>query len=206
MVSWYLLSWWTGVFNHRIWSMVKVVTVWLQAGFWNSWFILSLCFRTSGIFECGLQYSRSEENIFVWAGVDLELRYLYGEQRATGHDNILDHHGLHWGASDSAMPQLAQRWQHWLTEEFGSIYSSGQGDWFSQMWWFVLVHLGVFWLFSKLLNNIVTLRARAENWCPLTLGCCSLNSSIHILTNDLRAQEWRRHEERKGEIDQWEAK
>lgn len=30
--------------------------------------------RTSGIFECGLQYSRSEENVFARAGVDLELR------------------------------------------------------------------------------------------------------------------------------------
>ena len=63
---------------------------------------------------------KEEENNFVWAGVDLERR----EQLAISDDNILDHIGLSWGASDSAMPELAQGWQHWVTVKgFGSIFT-----------------------------------------------------------------------------------
>ena len=135
--------------------MVKVVTVWLQAGFLK--LILSLCFRTSGVFDCGWQYSW-EGNIVVWAGVDLELRHLCVENRerlAISDDNILDHRGLFcWGASDSAMPQLARRWQHWVTGGggFGSIYTSGQVTGSPQMWWFVLVHPSVFVFFLIVLK------------------------------------------------------
>lgn len=34
------------------------------------------------------------------------------KQLVISDDNILDHHGLCCGVSDSAIPQLAQRWQH----------------------------------------------------------------------------------------------
>lgn len=49
------------------------------------------------------------------------------EQMAISDDNILDHRGLHWGASDSAKPQLAQKVAALSNRGgFGSIYTSGQ--------------------------------------------------------------------------------
>lgn len=50
MVSWNLFSQRIGVPQKVAYSLVKVVTDWLQAGFWNK-LVLSVCFRTSGVFE-----------------------------------------------------------------------------------------------------------------------------------------------------------
>lgn len=185
MASWYLCFWWTGVSTTEsgLWSKLSLTGSRQDFGtVSSSWVCVSgqvehlhVTYNTSGVRE-----------IFLLGLVLIKNR----EQLAISDDNILDHHRLCWGTRDSAMPQLAQRWQHRAAEGFGSIYTSGQITGSSQMWWFVLIPLGVFWLCSKLLSNIVTLRARAGNKCCFTLCCCSLNSSIHILTNELRAQEW----------------
>lgn len=60
--------------------MVKVVTDWLQAGFLK--LILSV-FQDKWSIRVWLTILW-EGNIVVWAGVDLELRHLCREQRATG--------------------------------------------------------------------------------------------------------------------------
>lgn len=104
------VSWWDGIVaTESGWLVVDVVTG-------SSW-VFCCCF--SG--ELEYLNSGSDENIcFSWAGVDRELRHLSVEDREgppVSDDNILGHHGLSWGDSDSAMPQRAQRWQHWVTEK-----------------------------------------------------------------------------------------
>lgn len=63
------------------------------------------------------------------------------EQMAISDDNILE---LHWGASDSAKPQLAQKVAALSNRGgFGSIYTSGQVTGSPQTWLF-LIHLTMF--------------------------------------------------------------
>lgn len=117
MMPWFLFSWWTGIVTKEssLWS--KFTPTGCRQDFAT---LSSFWGCVSGqVLVCDWQYSGSEQNIFVQASIHLKHRHLCQEQGATGHvwwQNILDHLGLCCGPSDSAIPQLAQRWKHWVNE------------------------------------------------------------------------------------------
>lgn len=178
-VSWYFMMDWGRY--HGIWPTVKVVTG-----------ILSLCFRTSGVLECDWQYSGGEGNIFVWAGVDLELRPPLSRTESNW-PLVMTTFLIITGFVAEALvtvqsPSLPKRWQHWVTEK-DLAASTPVARWLvlPRCEDFVLIRRDVFWLWSKLLNDTVTLRARAWNRCLRTRRCCSVDSSIHILTKWIKS-------------------
>lgn len=121
---WYSLSSWSRVATTDTGMWSKVSPSGYRQDLFNGKLILSVCFRISWAFKWNPHLSRWKHFflmfglVLIWSSViSAENR----EQLATSDDNILDHGRLRWGASDSAMPQLAQKvaalsnwriWQH----------------------------------------------------------------------------------------------
>lgn len=203
-VSWYSFSWWIGVVTMEsiLWSKL-LLTSWVCVSGQVEY--LSATDNTVGVRETFF--------VVVWAGVDLEMSPLLRTE--SNWPIVMTTFLIIMGFAEALVtvqsPSLPKRWQHWVTEK-DLAASTSVARWLvlPRCEDFFLIHpKNVFWLWSKLLNETVTLRARTGCRWLLARSCWSWDSSIHIPTNEVRAQEWRRDAERKkreGEIDRWEAK
>lgn len=122
-------------------------------------------------------------------------------------NNIRDHHGLGWGASDSAMPQFTQRWQHRVIEKglaastpVASLTSSPSCD----------DSTSVFQEFTDCFQSCWTTQS---HWEPVRgaddfTHSAAVRQTVVFTFSQINEEhkEWGRDGERKGEIAQWEAK
>lgn len=159
---------------------ISVVT--MESSLWSKFLLTSWVFVSGQVeYECHWQYcgSKRKKNFCLgWCWPRTTSPLLRTESNwPLVMTTFLIIMGLAEAPVTVQSPSLPKRWQHWVTED-DLATSTPVARWLSRT--------GSRWL--------------------LTRCCWSWDSSIHILTNELRAQEWRRDAERNGEIDQWEAK